>query len=50
MIPNPSQISVLICSKEPFQYLLNVHWCWIQPLFNFVYRPAFTRKVALEPH
>ncbi|GJC99984.1 fungal specific transcription factor [Colletotrichum higginsianum] len=27
---------------EPFQYLLNVHWCWIQPLFNFIYRPAFT--------
>ena len=23
--------------------MLNVHWCWIQPLFNFVYRPAFTR-------
>lgn len=28
---------------EPFQYLLDSHWCWIQPLFNFVYRPAFTR-------
>ncbi|KAF5571620.1 nitrogen assimilation transcription factor nit-4 [Fusarium phyllophilum] len=30
---------------EPFQYLLNVHWCWIQPLFNFIYRPAFTRDM-----
>jgi hypothetical protein len=30
-------------AQEPFQYLLNVHWCWIQPLFNFIYRPAFTR-------
>lgn len=29
---------------EPFQYLLDSHWCWIQPLFNFVYRPAFTRQ------
>ncbi|KAH0489204.1 hypothetical protein TgHK011_009645 [Trichoderma gracile] len=30
---------------EPFQTLLNVHWCWIQPLFNFIYRPAFTRDM-----
>ncbi|KAI8297563.1 Nitrogen assimilation transcription factor nit-4 [Colletotrichum sp. SAR11_59] len=30
---------------EPFGYLLNVHWCWIQPLFNFIYRPAFTRDM-----
>ncbi|GAB0137962.1 hypothetical protein EsDP_00006212 [Epichloe bromicola] len=30
---------------EPFQYLLNVHWCWIQPLFNFIYRPVFTRDM-----
>lgn len=29
--------------QEPFQYLLDSHWCWIQPLWNFVYRPAFTR-------
>jgi hypothetical protein len=29
---------------EPFLHLLNVHWCWIQPLFNYVYRPTFTRK------
>ncbi|KAI6782352.1 Nitrogen assimilation transcription factor nit-like protein [Emericellopsis cladophorae] len=36
---------------EPFQYLLNVHWCWIQPLFNFVYRPAFTRDMqTLGPY
>lgn len=23
---------------------LNFHWCWIYPMFMFVYRPAFTRK------
>lgn len=32
---------------EPFQYLLNTHWCWIQPLFNFIYRPAFTRDMQV---
>ncbi|PMD32550.1 fungal-specific transcription factor domain-containing protein [Hyaloscypha variabilis F] len=32
-------------TPEPFQFLLDVHWCWIQPLFNFVYRPAFTRDM-----
>ncbi|CAG9939801.1 unnamed protein product [Clonostachys rosea f. rosea IK726] len=32
---------------EPFRYLLNLHWCWIQPLFNFIYRPAFTRDMAM---
>ncbi|KAH6695155.1 fungal-specific transcription factor domain-containing protein, partial [Plectosphaerella plurivora] len=36
---------------EPFQYLLNVHWCWIQPMFNFIYRPAFTRDLqTLGPY
>ncbi|EMC96290.1 hypothetical protein BAUCODRAFT_69367 [Baudoinia panamericana UAMH 10762] len=30
---------------EQTQYLLDSHWCWIQPLFNFVYRPAFTRDM-----
>ncbi|KAK8070207.1 C6 transcription factor [Apiospora phragmitis] len=34
---------------EPFHYLLDLHWCWIQPLFNFVYRPAFTRTPPLFP-
>lgn len=33
---------------EPFQYLLDSHWCWIQPLFNFVYRPAFTRDMKVD--
>jgi hypothetical protein len=33
--------------QEPFQYLLDSHWCWIQPLWNFVYRPAFTRLFDL---
>ncbi|KAJ6080387.1 hypothetical protein N7467_010140 [Penicillium canescens] len=32
---------------EPFQYLLDTHWCWIQPLFNFIYRPAFTRDMEV---
>ncbi|GJN70202.1 hypothetical protein PLICBS_004255 [Purpureocillium lilacinum] len=36
---------------EPFQYLLNVHWCWINPLFGFLYRPAFTRDMqSLGPY
>lgn len=35
--------------QEPFQYLLDSHWCWIQPLFNFVYRPAFTRSFKPSP-
>ncbi|PVH80486.1 fungal-specific transcription factor domain-containing protein [Cadophora sp. DSE1049] len=34
-------------TPEPFQFLLEVHWCWIQPLFNFVYRPAFTRDMEV---
>ncbi|KAH9217762.1 fungal-specific transcription factor domain-containing protein [Leptodontidium sp. 2 PMI_412] len=34
-------------TPEPFQFLLGVHWCWIQPLFNFVYRPAFTRDMEV---
>jgi hypothetical protein len=25
---------------------LNFHWCWIYPMFMFVYRPAFTRKLT----
>ncbi|KAL1957265.1 hypothetical protein VTO42DRAFT_6171 [Malbranchea cinnamomea] len=33
---------------EPFQYLLDSHWCWIHPLFNFVYRPAFTRDMKIN--
>lgn len=38
-------------TPEPFGYLLQSHWCWIQPLFNFVYRPAFTRDMeALGPY
>ncbi|PKY09197.1 putative Zn(II)2Cys6 transcription factor [Aspergillus campestris IBT 28561] len=33
---------------EPYQYLLDSHWCWIHPLFNFVYRPAFTRDLKIN--
>lgn len=38
-------LEVLAETPEPFQFLLSTHWCWIQPLFNFVYRPAFTRDM-----
>jgi hypothetical protein len=30
--------------QEALHELLNLHWCWIHPLFLFVYRPAFIRK------
>ncbi|KAK5070615.1 hypothetical protein LTS08_004388 [Lithohypha guttulata] len=38
-------LEVLAETPQPFQFLLSTHWCWIQPLFNFVYRPAFTRDM-----
>lgn len=34
-------------TPEAYQYLLNFHWTWIQPVFNFVYRPAFTRDMGI---
>lgn len=33
--------------KELSNELLKFHWCWIHPLFLFVYRPAFTRCMAM---
>lgn len=33
--------------KEISLELLNYHWSWIHPLFLFVYRPAFTRGMAM---
>jgi hypothetical protein len=33
--------------REVLHELLNLHWCWIHPLFLFVYRPAFTRKFPI---
>lgn len=33
--------------KEVSEELLKFHWCWIHPLFLFVYRPAFTRGMTL---
>lgn len=33
--------------KEVSEELLKFHWCWIHPLFAFVYRPAFTRGMTL---
>ena len=40
-------LEILAQTPEPFQYMLNNHWCWIQPLFNFIYRPAFTRDMQV---
>ncbi|KAH8895687.1 fungal-specific transcription factor domain-containing protein [Thozetella sp. PMI_491] len=37
----------MVGTPEPFQYLLNTHWCWVQPLFNFIYRPTFTRDMQV---
>ncbi|PVH79864.1 hypothetical protein DL98DRAFT_630467 [Cadophora sp. DSE1049] len=28
---------------------LRFHWCWIHPMFMFVYRPAFTRNSPNQP-
>ena len=33
--------------KEISSELLKYHWCWMHPLFLFVYRPAFTRGMAM---
>ncbi|KAK5106578.1 hypothetical protein LTS08_000698 [Lithohypha guttulata] len=33
--------------KDVSEELLKFHWCWIHPLFAFVYRPAFTRGMTL---
>ncbi|KAH8784721.1 putative Zn(II)2Cys6 transcription factor [Hyaloscypha finlandica] len=35
-------------SSEVASELLKFHWCWIHPMFQFVYRPAFTRGMALS--
>ncbi|KPI40425.1 Nitrogen assimilation transcription factor nirA [Cyphellophora attinorum] len=32
--------------KELSEELLRYHWCWIHPLFLFVYRPAFVRGMS----
>jgi hypothetical protein len=32
-------------SKDMAGEFLKLHWCWIHPMFMFVYRPAFTRKL-----
>jgi arylamine N-acetyltransferase len=39
----PNQISSEMASE-----FLRLHWCWIHPMFMFVYRPAFTRKSILK--
>ncbi len=33
--------------KELSDELLKYHWCWIHPLFIFVYRPAFIRGMSM---
>lgn len=33
---------------EPMKTLLLNHWTWVSPLFNFVYRPAFTRDMKSQ--
>jgi hypothetical protein len=38
-------------SSETASSFLKFHWCWIHPMFMFVYRPAFTRRLAGDyPH
>lgn len=40
-------------SSDMASEFLTLHWCWIHPMFMFVYRPAFTRKsisnLSLKP-
>jgi hypothetical protein len=31
--------------RELVNQLLNTHWTWIHPVFMFIYRPAFMRKL-----
>lgn len=31
-------------SSEMANEFLKLHWCWIHPMFMFIYRPAFTRQ------
>jgi hypothetical protein len=33
--------------KDTSLELLKYHWCWVHPMFLFVYRPAFTRCMAM---
>ena len=30
--------------KDVIQKFLHIHWCWIAPMFMWVYRPAFVSK------
>ncbi|KAH6645084.1 fungal-specific transcription factor domain-containing protein [Truncatella angustata] len=38
----------LSSTPAPFHHLLNIHWCWVQPVFNFIYRPAFSRDMQMN--
>ncbi|WWC61531.1 uncharacterized protein I303_104115 [Kwoniella dejecticola CBS 10117] len=33
---------------ELYESLLDAHWTWIQPIYNFIYRPAFVRGLCNE--
>jgi hypothetical protein len=35
--------------RELVDQLLNTHWTWIHPVFMFIYRPAFMRKLQKKP-
>lgn len=30
--------------RQMISKLLQIHWTWIAPMFNWVYRPAFMRE------
>lgn len=33
--------------RQVISKLLQIHWAWITPMFNWVYRPAFMRDMAI---
>ncbi|OGM50324.1 hypothetical protein ABOM_001034 [Aspergillus bombycis] len=34
--------------RQMISKLLQIHWTWIAPMFNWVYRPAFMRDMAIS--
>lgn len=42
-VENMAAIQNEISSREANEFL-KFHWCWIHPMFQFVYRPAFTSE------
>ena len=43
-VENMSALQKEVPSEMASEFL-RLHWCWIHPMFMFVYRPAFTRKL-----